>query len=164
MFKLKFDEILKNNHILNDLKNQSISLRTNSTISMPAGRTPETKISNIIEKTNETNLNNTNSTNLTKSTTNIGLYDESASTIYDPRKSMISDLNDEEHARKGKNVVDKFKHSLPSSVFKKREFVIDKSITLSAEKGKIFNFLYYIFNYKKNKLNSIFLFVLFNKI
>jgi hypothetical protein len=121
-------------------------------MSMPASQTPEIKISNLTEKTNETYLNNTNSTNLTKSTTNVGLLDESASTIYDPRKSMISDLNDEEHARKGKNVVDKFKHSLPSSVFKKREFVLDKSKNLSAEKGKIINFFYYIFNDKK-KIN-----------
>jgi len=63
--------------------------------------------------------------------------DDSAISTYDPRKSLMTEFNDEEHARKGKNVVDKYKHSLPSTLFKKRELVLDKNKgLLSAEKDQ----------------------------
>jgi hypothetical protein len=98
---------------------------------MPVSETPEIKSSNAGEKPNESENNNVQ----TNKSLNLGLQDDSASTIYDPRKSLMTDFNDDENSRKGKNVVDKFKHSLPSTVFKKREFVLEKSKTMSAEKG-----------------------------
>lgn len=127
---------MNNKQIINNLKNKNLVVRANSTASMPVAETPETTSMNLPDKIKESDSMSTSPAIINKSVT-LDLQDDSASTAYDPRRSLMTDLNEDEHARKGKNVVDKFKHSLPPSVFKKREFVLDKSKNMSAEKGTV---------------------------
>lgn len=114
-------------------------VKVDSSNKIPVSEAAPLKNAQSDNKANESDINIKNNINkqMDRSLTSKGLNDDSTSSIYDPRKSMITDFNDEEHARKGKNVVDKFKNSLPSSVFKKREFVIDKSKTMSTDKGNL---------------------------
>ena len=70
--------------------------------------------------------------------------------VFEARKSVVnlSVMEKDDHdnvsemSRKGKNISDKYKNSLPPSVFKKREFVLDHSNTISNIKGNLFIFKY----------------------
>ncbi len=116
-------------------------MRADSTVSMPVGDTQEFRGPSLTDKQQESDTISTK-TAVVNSRVSLGFQDESASTTFDPRISLMTDFNDDESARKGKNAVDKFKHSLPSTVFKKREFVLDKSKTMSAEKGNKIPLIY----------------------
>jgi len=129
------------NSTLNNLKNKNIEVTGGSSKLIPTSNAQENQNLSILEKINESeikkNLNATNM-NISQLVNNVSGLIEDSNVIFDPRKSLMTENNDDsESIRKGKNVVDKFKHSLPSTVFKKREFVIDKNKINTDEKGNL---------------------------
>jgi hypothetical protein len=124
---------------MNDLKNKNLIVRNSQNVNMPISNLLEIENSSILMKINEsvinTNLNSTNYVNLSNVTNVTGFNDESS--FYD-KKSTFSEKEDKnedsEYSRKGKNIAYKYKNSLPSTMFKKREFVIDKSKNSTEEK------------------------------